>query len=138
MNNKKREPKKGGKLIKVLILALVLTVVAVSAIVISDMFGSDDEPAPEIQTVTVTVSGTDIYLNGSEKLSLQALDDYLTERFANNNYCTIALINDTKNPADTDTYNNVVELLGEFGIRQDKLTLPATDDELKPSSFDEK
>ncbi len=138
MSNKKSEPKKGGKLLKVLILALVLTVVAVSSIIISDMVKSNDQPKPEMETVTITVSGTDIYLNGNEKLSLDALDTYLTNRYADSDYCTIALINDTKNPADINTYNNVVELLGDFGIRQDKLTLPATDDELKLASLDEK
>ena len=138
MSNKKHTPKKGSKLIKVLVLALVLTVIAVSTIIISDMFGSKDQPKPEMETVTITVSGTDIYLNGDEKLSLDALNTYLTNRYAKSDYCTIALINDTKNPADTDTYNSVVELLGDFGIRQEKLTLPATDDELILASFDEK
>ncbi len=138
MSNKKRESKKGSKFIKILILVVVLAVVAISSIIISDLFFSEDSNSPEMETVTITVSGTDIYLNGSEKISLDALDAYFAERYAENNYCTIALINDTQKPADTKTYNEVVELLGEYGIRQEKLTLPATDDELKLASIDEK
>lgn len=137
MNNKNKKPKKGGKLLKILILVIALIIIAVSSIIISDIFFSDGTSSPEMETVTITVSGTDIYLNGSEKLSLDALDSYFAERYAQNDYCTIALINDTKNPADINTYNDVVELLGEYGIRQEKLTLPATDDELSVSSSDE-
>lgn len=132
MNNKKSKNKPGSKLLKIVILAVILAIASVSAIIISDVFFSNEDPSPETENVTITVSGTDIYLNGSEKMSLQTLETYFTKRFSENDYCTIALINDTQNPADTDTYNNVVELLGDFGIKQDKLTLPATDDELKP------
>lgn len=137
MSNKKSENRKGGKLFKIVILVVVLAIAAVSSIIISDIFFSDDEPVPEMETVTITVKGNDIYLNGSEKLSLDALNTYLTNRYANNDYCTIALINDTQKPADTETYNNVVELLGDFGIKQEKLTLPEADDELNLASFDE-
>lgn len=132
MNNKKSKNKPGSKLLKIVILAVILAIASVSAIIISDVFFSNEDPSPETENVTITVSGTDIYLNGSEKMSLQTLETYFTKRFSENDYCTIALINDTQNPADTDTYNNVVELLGDFGIKQDKLTLPATDDEPKP------
>lgn len=137
MSKKKSENKKGGKFLKILILVVVLAIVAVSSIIISDLFYSEDTNSPEMETVTITVSGTDIYLNGSENISLDALNAYFAERYAENNYCTIALINDTQNPADAKTYNEVVELLGEYGIKQEKLTLPATDDELNFSSIDE-
>lgn len=130
MDNKKSKNKKGGKLLKIVILVVVLALVGVGSIILSDVFFSDDIQSPETETVTIRVSGKDIYLNGSDKTSLDALDAYLTERFDKNDYCTVALINDTQTPADTDTYNLVVELLGNFGIKQDRLTLPATDDEL--------
>lgn len=137
MSIKKQETKKGSKFVKILILVVILAFVAVGSVIISDLFFSDNTNTPEIETVTITVSGTDIYLNGSEKMSIDALDTYFANRYAENNYCTIALINDTKHPADVDTYNDVVELLGEYGIRQEKLTLPATYDKLKSASSDE-
>ena len=129
MDNKKSKNKKGGKLLKIVILVVVLALVGVGSIILSDVFFSDDTQSPETETITIRVSDKDIYLNGSDKTSLDALDIYLTERFDKNDYCTVALINDTQTPADTDTYNLVVELLGKFGIKQDRLTLPATDDE---------
>ncbi|MDO4419303.1 MAG: hypothetical protein Q4B92_02970 [Ruminococcus sp.] len=130
MDNKKSKNKKSSKLLKIVVLVVVLALVGVGSIILSDVFFSDDTQSPETETVTIRVSGKDIYLNGSDKTSLDALDIYLTERFDKNDYCTVALINDTQTPADTDTYNLVVELLGKFGIKQDRLTLPATDDEL--------
>lgn len=129
MDNKKSKNKKGGKLLKIVVLVVVLALVGVGSIILSDVFFSDDTQSPETETITIRVSDKDIYLNGSDKTSLDALDAYLTERFDKNDYCTVALINDTQTPADTDTYNLVVELLGKFGIKQDRLTLPATDDE---------
>lgn len=129
--------KKGSKLLKILIMVVVLSFVAVGSIIISDLFFSENDPTPEMETVTITVSDTDIYLNGSEKMSLSSLESYFTERFKGNDYCTIALINDTLNPADIETYNSVVELLGKFGITQEPLTLPATEDELTLASIDE-
>lgn len=133
MNKKK----KGGKLLKITILALVLILVSVGAIIASDIFFSENDSSPEMETVTITVSGTDIYMNGSEKVSLDYLENHLTNRFEKNDYCTIALINDTQNPADIETYNEVVKLLGKFGIKQEALTLPATSDEQSPASSDE-
>ncbi|MBQ8572921.1 MAG: hypothetical protein IJ451_05610 [Ruminococcus sp.] len=130
MDNKKSKNKKGSKLLKIVVLVVVLALVGVGSIILSDVFFSDDTQSPETETITIRVSDKDIYLNGSDKTSLDALDAYLTERFDKNDYCTVALINDTQTPADTDTYNLVVELLGKFGIKQDRLTLPATDDEL--------
>ncbi len=137
MDNKKSKSKKGGKLLKIVIVVVVLALVGVGSIILSDVFFADDTTSPERETVTITVSGKDIYLNGSEKMSLVAIDTYLAESFSENDNCTVVLINDTQTPADTDTYNSVVELLGNFGIKQDKLTLPATDDELKLANIDE-
>lgn len=137
MSNTKREAKKGSKFLKILILVVILAFVAVGSIIISDLFFSKDTNTPEMETVTITISGKDIYLNGSEKMGLESLDAYFDSRFSANDYCTIALINDTKHPADVDTYNDVVELLGEYGIREEKLTLPATYDELTFASSDE-
>lgn len=37
----------------------------------------------------------------------------------------------------TAVYNDVVELLGDFGIKQEKLTLPEADNEMMFASSDE-
>lgn len=125
MNNKK----KGSKLIKILILALVLILFAVVFFVLSENFFSPKNTETEQKTITVTVSGTDIYLDGSNKVNLSYLESHLTKTFDSGS-CTVALINDTKAPADETTYNKVVELLKNFGIEQPTLSLPSTDDEI--------
>ena len=125
MNNKK----KGSKLIKILILALVLILFAVVFFVLSENFFSQKNTETEQKTITVTVSGTDIYLDGSNKVNLSDLESHLTKTFESGS-CTVALINDTKAPADETTYNKVVELLKNFGIEQPTLSLPSTDDEI--------
>lgn len=128
--------KKGSKLIKIAILVVVLSLAAIGGIIISDLFFSE-EPAPEITTITVRVSGEEIFLNGSEKLSLTELEADLTQRYEQKNYFTVVLINDTNHPADVETYNAVVDMLGEFGITEEHLALSATTDESAISSKDE-
>lgn len=125
MNNKK----KGSKLIKILILALILILFAVVFFVLSENFFSQKNTETEQKTITVTVSGTDIYLDGSNKVNLSYLESHLTKTFESGS-CTVALINDTKAPADETTYNKVVELLKNFGIEQPTLSLPSTNDEI--------
>ncbi len=140
MSDKKSTSKtnrKKGKFLKIFILALVLTLAAVGGLIISDMISSKNEEAPKSETVTVTVSGQDIFIDGKDKVTLRELDDYFTNRFDEMDYCTIALINDTANPADIDKYNEVVELLKKFGFNHEPITLPATNDELYVSSSDE-
>ncbi|MBE6794338.1 MAG: hypothetical protein E7532_05290 [Ruminococcaceae bacterium] len=140
MSDKKSTSKtnrKKGKFLKIFILALVLTLAAVGGLIISDMISSKNEEAPKSETVTVTVSGRDIFIDGKDKVTLRELDDYFTNRFDEMDYCTIALINDTANPADIDKYNEVVELLKKFGFNHEPITLPATNDELYVSSSDE-
>lgn len=134
MKNKNTKTKKGSKLIKILILVLVLSLMAIGGIIISDVFFSEDT-TPEITTITVRVSGNEIFLNGSEKLSLSELEANLTQRYENKNYFTVVLINDTNHPADIDTYNSVVDILGDFGITEAPLTLPATLDQLAVSNY---
>lgn len=136
-NNTSSKGKKKGKFLKILILAVVLTLAAVGGFIIADMISSDKSDAFKSETVTVTVSGKDIFINGNKKVSLNELDDYFTQRADNMDYCTIALINDTANPADIGTYNEVVDILGKFGFNHQPLTLPATDDELSKSSADQ-
>ena len=136
-NNTSSKGKKKGKFLKILILAVVLTLAAVGGFIIADMISSDKSDAFKSETVTVTVSGKDIFINGNKKVSLNELDDYFTQRADNMDYCTIALINDTANPADINTYNEVVNILGKFGFNHQPLTLPATDDELSKSSADQ-
>ena len=136
-NNTSSKGKKKGKFLKILILAVVLTLAAVGGFIIADMISSDKSDAFKSETVTVTVSGKDIFINGNKKVSLNELDDYFTQRADNMDYCTIALINDTANPADINTYNEVVDILGKFGFNHQPLTLPATDDELSKSSADQ-
>ena len=136
-NNTSSKGKKKGKFLKILILAVVLTLAAVGGFIIADMISSDKSDDFKSETVTVTVSGKDIFINGNKKVSLNELDDYFTQRADNMDYCTIALINDTANPADIGTYNEVVNILGKFGFNHQPLTLPATDDELSKSSADQ-
>ncbi len=137
MKNKNTKTKKGSKLIKILILVLVLSLMAIGGIIISDLFFSE-ESAPEITTITVRVSGEEIFINGSEKLSLSDLEKNLTQKYEQKNYFTVVLINDTNRPADITTYNAVVDMLGKFGITEAPLTLPATLDQLMDSSIDER
>lgn len=136
MKNNNTKKQKGSKLVKILILVVVLSLVAIGGIIISDLFFSD-EPVPETQTITVRVSRDEIFLNGSEKLSLSGLEDNLTRKYEQKNYFTVVLINDTNHPADIGTYNAVVDMLGKFGITEEHLTLPATIDELYSASKDE-
>lgn len=136
-NTNSPKNKKKSNFFKILILAVVLAVVAVGGFILSDIFFAEDDNTPKTETVTVTVSGTDIYINGSERVTLEGLENYFTKRFENKQYCTIALINDTQHPADVETYNSVVDILGKFGINQEHLTLPSTADELAVSSHDE-
>lgn len=136
MKNNNTKKQKGSKLVKILILVVVLSLVAIGGIIISDLFFSD-EPVPETQTITVRVSGDEIFLNGSEKLSLSGLEDNLIRKYEQKNYFTVVLINDTNHPADIGTYNAVVDMLGKFGITEEHLTLPATIDELYSASKDE-
>ncbi len=136
-NTNSNKYKKKGNFLKILILAAVLAVVAVGGFIISDMFFSEDDNSAKTETVTVTVKGEEIYINGSKKVTLTELESYFTERFDKKQYCTIALINDTQNPADVKTYNAVVDVLGKFGINKDHLALPATEDELTVSTQDE-
>lgn len=137
MDDKKTKNKKSSKLVKVLILVVVLALVAIGGIIISDLFFSEDS-APEIATITVRVSGNEIFLNGNEKLNLSELEANLTQRYENKNYFTVVLINDTNHPADISTYNSVVDMLGMFGITEEHLTLPATADQLTMATFDER
>ncbi len=125
----KAKKKTGSKFLKILILVVVLALVAVAGIAVSDMIFPKNNENTELDTITIRVSSKDIFLNGSEKVTLSELEDNLQQRYDNKDYFTIALINDTKHPADIDTYNSVVEILGKFGIQQEPLTLPATKDE---------
>lgn len=125
----KSKKKTGSKFLKILILVVVLALVAVAGIAVSDMIFPKSNENRELDTITIRVSSKDIFLNGSEKVTLSELEDNLQQRYDNKDYFTIALINDTKHPADIDTYNSVVEILGKFGIQQESLTLPATKDE---------
>ena len=129
MNTKKTKKKNGSKLLKILILVVVLSLVAVAGIAVSDIIFPTSNKDTDVDTITIRVSSTDIFLNGDEKVTLTELENHLNERYDNKDFFTIALINDTKHPADIDTYNAVVEILGKFGIQQEPLTLPATNDE---------
>lgn len=136
-SSRNKKSTQGSKFLKILVLAVALALVSIGGFIISDVFFSDKNDSPKSETVTITVSGTDITIDGQKKVSVAELERYFSERFENKQYCTIALINDTRNPADIDTYNAVVEVLGKFGINQEPLTLPATEDELKLASLDE-
>lgn len=136
MGDTKAKKKKSGKPLKILILAAILVLAAVGGIIVSDFIFPDDSSKAEVRTVTVMVSGKDILLNGNRVVTSVELKDYLDTCFEQGG-CTVALINDTKTPADLSTYNDVVELLGSYGIKEAPLTLPVAGTEAAFASTDE-
>lgn len=122
-DNAKKNTRK--KALKIAVIAAVLTAIIISAILIKDLMFSESSQTSEQKTVTVTVSGKDILLNGSQSVSISELEEYLNQSFGQGS-CTVALINDTKIPADTVTYNSVTVLLSRFGINEALPTLAAS------------
>ncbi len=134
MNEEKVVNKKGGKrkfhLVRILILVVVFCIVVFGAVIASDwLFPKDDPTASEPEIVVITVSGENIVLNDDKQVSFSVLEEYLETMNNAGDLFTIALINDTVNPADYTVYNNIVDLLATYDIHCEKLTAPATGDE---------
>lgn len=134
---KESKIKKTGRImLRALILALVFCIVIFGGIIISDIFFSDDESGTTPEIVAVTVSGDKIILNDNRQVTLFELESYLDYAQEKGELFTVALINDTGNPADYRVYNKIVDLLAEYEIICEKMKVPSSFDELA-SSYDE-
>lgn len=121
--------KTGRMMLRALMLAVVFCLVVFGAVALSDLFSSDDtgDTTPEI--IAVTVSGKDIILN-DEQVDIDGLRTYLSNAQSKGELYTVALINDTDNPADCEVYNEIVDLLAQFDIICEKMSPSATVDEI--------
>ncbi len=142
--NKKRikttdsKAKKTGRImLRALILVVVFCVLIFGGIVISDWLFSDDGDSPTPEIIAVTVSGRDVILNDNRQVTLVELRTYLADAQEKGELFTVALINDTENPADYEVYNRIVDLLSEFDIVCEKMKAPSSFDEYA-ASYDEK
>lgn len=129
--------KTGRIMLRALILAVVFCIVIFGGVALSDMFFSDDTKGTTPEIIAVTVSAKDIILNDDRKVTLSELRTYLADAQEKDELFTVALINDTNNPADYETYNRIVELLAEFDIICEKMEVPSTYDELHLSTIDQ-
>ncbi len=128
-NNTSKSAKVGKTFLRVLVLVLVFCVLAVGVFIISDcLSGNNSDPEPEI--IAITVSDDTITLNDNEVVTLEGLKAYLTQADEKGDLYTVALINDTAKPADSVTYNRVVDLLAQYGIECEKMDITSTEDEL--------
>lgn len=129
--------KTGRIMLRALILAVVFCIVIFGGIALSDVFFSDDTKGTTPEIIAVTVSGKDIILNDDRQVTLSQLRTYLADAQEKGELFTVALINDTDNPADYETYNQIVDLLAEFDIICEKMEVPSTYDELPLSTTDQ-
>lgn len=139
--NRRKKPtarvKKTGRiLLRTLVLVVVFCLVIFGGIVISDVFFSDDDGGVTPEIITLTISGDSIILEHNY-VTFEDLRTYLKNAEEKGELYTVALINDTSNPADYMVYNKVVDLLGEFGIECEKMEPSATYDEYGVATSDE-
>ena len=127
-NTSSKGRKAGRILLRSLVLAITFCFVIYGGVAISDMFSSGDENGTTPEIITLTISGEDIILENS-KVSFDDLRTYLRNADEKGELYTVAVINDTGNPADYLVYNQVVDLLAEYGIVCEKMDPPATSDE---------
>ncbi len=123
-------------MLRALILAVAFCIVIFGGVFISDLFFSDDESGTTPEIIAVTVSGEQIILNDDRQVTLMELKTYLVDAQEKGELFTVALINDTDNPADYEVYNQIVDLLAEFDIVCEKMKVPSSPDEFV-ASFDE-
>ena len=136
-NKVEKKGKKTGRiLLRTLILVVAFCVVIFGGIAISDVFFSDDEGGVTPEIITLTISGENIVLE-NYYVTFDDLRTYLENADDKGELYTVALINDTSNPADYEVYNKVVDLLGEFGIECKKMKAPSTLDEYLAATSDE-
>lgn len=129
--------KTGRIMLRALILVVVFCIVIFGSVIISDLFSSNDGDSPAPEIIAVTVSGKDIILNEDRIVSLMELKTYLADAQEKGELFTVALINDTEHSADYEVYNQIVDLLSEFDIICEKMTVPSSFDEFS-ASYDEK
>lgn len=128
-NTKKRKNK--SPFIRILTLVVLLCVAVFGTIIISDMFSknnSKEDESIEPEFITIKISGDFIYLD-SEKTDLEALRQYLDSEYTKGDLPVVTLINDTDTPSDYTMYNQVADLLKNYGITVDKM-MPSTFDEI--------
>lgn len=122
-------------LLRVLILVVLFCVVVFAGIIISDLFFGDDSSEVEPEIIAITVSGKSIILNDDHEVTFKELKTYLDKADSRGRLVTVALINDTGNPADIELYNQIVDLLSEYGIICEKMTAPSTEDEVHTTNL---
>lgn len=142
--NPAREHKAKGKspFMRILVLVLVICVAVFSAIIISDLIvGNDKKDSAEIsdpEYITLSVSGSSVLLDGKE-LSVDSLRAYLEAEKEKGITPVTAFIIDSQTPGDYVVFNQVLDLLSEYGINVDveRMQPPSTADELSLSTKDE-
>lgn len=126
MEQKKRK----GHFTRVILLVLVFCITVVTALVVSDLFLSDDKESGDTpELVAVTVYADSLVLNEGRIVTLDELREYMTELNSSGKTFVGSIINDMANPADATLYNQVVDLFAEFDIFCEKLPQNATRDE---------
>ncbi|MBQ4105289.1 MAG: hypothetical protein IJC86_02745 [Clostridia bacterium] len=125
----KPTPKKTMKVfLRILVLVVLFCVVVFGGIIVSDLIFGDDTTNAEPEIIAITVSGETIILNENEEVTYKELENYLNRADSRGELVTVALINDTSNPADAELYNKIVDLLAKYGIICDKMDLSTTQD----------
>ncbi len=128
VNNTKKSAKIGNKILRVGIFVLAFCLLTVGFFIISDYI-SGDNSSPEPEIIVITVSDENIMINDDETVTFEGLKVYLKQADEKGELYTVALINDTASPADAVVYNQVVDLLKEFGIECEKMDISSTLDE---------
>ena len=137
---KSKSRKKNSSLMRVLTMVLLLCVASFGAIIISDLVSSKnsaDQTHTAGDQITIKITSDGIYLDGNNKVTLSELRDYLTEKESEGKLPVICPIIDTNSPADYILYNQVADVLGEFGVHIERMQPPATSDEMGLSTKDE-
>ncbi len=130
--------KKKGQFVRIFVLVLVFCITVVGALVVSDLFFSDDDSSKtEPELVAVSVVADKLRLNDGREVTISQLRDYMNELKASEKPFVGSIINDMANPADVTLYNQVVDLFAEFDIICEKLPISASSDEVFASTADE-
>ena len=130
----KSKKQNNQKLLRIVIIAAVLAVVAFCGIIVSDILFGNHENLQDGETVTITVSGEDIYLNGNLKVTTEVLDSKLNGYLGGEEKISVALLTDSASPADPETYNAVVKLLDKYGVTKETLPLASTPDQMSTNT----
>ena len=134
-----KKVRKKSPFVRIAVMVLILCVVLFGTIIISDMVSKNnnqsesDKSAPEY--ITLSVSGDVIYLDGKE-LNLSELRDYFESEKEKGSIPVTAFIIDSKKTADYLVFNQVLDLLSEYGINVDveRMQPPSSVDEIPTSA----